>query len=262
MRLRVAVAAAVAAAVALTVPTLAAPPVSAPSVAGHQDLLNWGGQLWAVDPGAFTTPSGGPTTDSSSAVWVDGSGALHFKVVQTSSGEAGPSLTAASPVGYGTYTWTVDRASIAKLDPYLVLGLFIYSSTPTASPGPRNREIDIENSRFGSRSAPNGGFAVQPYWVPHHTTRFNVRNGQGSVTERFTWLPGSVTFEAYSGPTDTSRGVISRFSYSGSDVPSLTDRDRLRMNLWTYWHATLPGDGHEVVLRSFTYSPAPSQLVK
>src|SRR5947209_12890916 len=123
MRIRVAMAVVVALATALTVPSLAAPDLSVPPVAGHQGLIYWGGEAWALDPGVSTTPVGGPTTDSSAAAWLDGAGSLHMKMVPTSSGQAGPSLTALSYVGYGTYTWTVDRASIARLDPYVVLGL-------------------------------------------------------------------------------------------------------------------------------------------
>lgn len=261
MRIRVAMAVAVAAATALSGPTLAAPTVTVPSVAGHQSLVYWGGRAWALDPGVSPAESGSRPTDSTSAVWVDGGGALHLKAVSTSSGDTGPSLTALSQTGYGTYTWTVDRASITKLDPYLVLGLFLYSSAPTDSPSTRKREIDVENSRFGAASSPNGQFAVQPYWVPGHRIRFNVTKGPGTVTERFTWLAGRVTFEAFSGPTDTRRGLIEKFSYSGGDVPPVTAGTLLRMNLWTYWHATQPGYGHEVVLRSFTYTPAPGQPI-
>jgi hypothetical protein len=267
MNVRAAIAAALVAVVGLTVPTIAQPDVAQrdvalPAVAGHQSLLSWGGQLWALDPGASKTVSGGPTTDSPSAAWIDGAGALHMKFIDTRSGYAAPSLTSVTRPRYGTYTWTLDRPSIAKLDRFAVLGLFLYSSTPTASPSTRKREIDIEHSLFGKPSPyRNTQFVVQPSWVPGHSSRFNVTTRPGTLTERFTWLPGSVTFEAFTGPAPTARSLVDRFSYAGSDVPPVTGATLLRMNLWMYFHPPVSGSGHEVVLRSFSYSPAPGQPI-
>ena len=263
VRVRTTLAAFVALAVAAAVPTAAAPTGLDPTLADGPPALLWSGYPWIAEPGGVSqNASGGPQTNDPSAVWTDAAGHLHLKLIQTASGLAGPNLVAGFAPTYGTYRWTLERATVAPLDPAAVLGMFIYSAEST-SDGVRNREIDIEDGQFLQRTAPNAQYVVQPYYAPHRRIRFAIKNGPGTVTQQFTWAPGQVTFSTWLGPVPSPKTLVRQYVFSGGDIPRAGDTT-LNMNLW--WcratAAPTPGRSKEVVIDSFSFTPAGSGLSK
>ena len=160
-------------------------------------------------------------------------------------------------MGYGTYTWNVvGRAS--SLDRNVVLGLFTWDDARKD----HHREIDIEWSRWGRRRGSNASFTVQPYTREGNGHAFRIVRGDGlRTTQSFTWMPDRVRFASLRGHVEhpgSPKDVIERWHYAGADVPAEGEA-HARSNLWLFRGAA-PSDGRpvELVVRSFTFQPAPA----
>jgi hypothetical protein len=162
-----------------------------PAPAAEQKIIRFSGYEWR----ARTAPSdraGRPNTYAPGHAWTDGDGALHLRV---SSGPAGwmcSELTLARSLGYGTYRFVVRDTG--ALDPRTVLGLFTWDD---AAVDERNRELDVEISRWGDPANKNAQFVVQPYYMPANVLRFAAPSGPLSHT--IGWERGRARFRTTRG---------------------------------------------------------------
>ena len=175
---------------------------------------------------------------------MDGFGQLHLAITKVRRHWAVGEVVNTQSLGYGTYTWVL-ASRVDNLDPNMVLGLFTYDS---ADPAFNNREIDIEASRWGNASDPtNAQFVVQASATAGNLTRIT----QGSslpATFSFMWTATGLSFAA-PGASPAS------WTYSGPDNPP-TGAAQADMNFWLVsGHAPQYGQGAQVVIQSFTFTP-------
>jgi hypothetical protein len=143
----------------------------APAPSPLQKVLSFSGYDWKVR----TAPSdraGRPNAYAPGHAWTDAAGALHLRA---SSGPAGwicSEVTLLRSLGYGTYRFVVRDTG--ALDPRSVLGLFTWDDRAIDD---RNRELDVEISRWGDPANKNAQFVVQPYYMPANVLRFAAPSG-------------------------------------------------------------------------------------
>lgn len=210
------------------------------------DQVAFAGRTWQVKSSATPVGPGPNRFDGSErSVWVDGDGRLHLRITRVGSSWHSAEVIGTTPIGPGTYTWTLD-SPVDALDPSVVLGLFTYSDDPASN----HREIDIEFSRFHDRGNPiNGQFAVQPHERPGNVAQFRQDPIRGSVMS-FTWTGTTIAFVA------NPSVAPDRWTYTGPDVPK-PGPVQPRINLWLLGgRAPVDGREVEVVLRDFTFTPA------
>ena len=107
--------------------------------------ITWSGHGWWVADWGACSPS---------MVTIDSNGWLHCKQHASTDSE----IITTDQEGYGTYTWVMQ--GIHQIDKNCVIGMNPYLSDSTASE--QWREIDIEQSFWGSASGTNFDFWVQP----------------------------------------------------------------------------------------------------
>jgi len=213
------------------------------------DVLTFAGYPWTIK--SSTSPVGpGPNDFAANGPFVDASGALHLRILDTASGWESSEVVLGPTLGYGTYRWTL-RGTLTTLDPNVVLGLLTYDNSDTS---PTNREIDFEASRFGDALATtNAQYVVQPWSVPGNLQRITIPKGV-ATTVSLTWLPGSVTF---SGQVTRANGTVvalQTWSTMSSSVPT-TSTEQVHMNLWLD-NGVPPTDGKpvNVAITGFQFS--------
>jgi hypothetical protein len=220
----------------------------------HAKTLNFGGHTWTVRSGG-----GGPGPNSWDAnnVWLDSSGALHLKITHAATGWTCAELYTSDRIGFGTYQWFVT-GQIDQLDDNIVLGLFNY---PTADVGPDStNEIDIEFSRWGVASYPNGNYTVWPVLnaLPSASRTFNFSLNGNQTTQRFDWQSTSIAFESLYGFTTDSANDFGHWTYAPKQPGKHIGQKPmpLHMNLWLY-NGQPPKNGQEVeiVINAFKYMP-------
>jgi hypothetical protein len=118
--------------------------------------LNWKGHTWQVSSG----PMAGVCQADPANVTIDANGYLHFRISNTQGTWTASEIFTTDKLGFGTYQWHVD-GPIDTYDKNVVLGLFPYG--PAAGIGSDGtNEIDIEYSRWGRASGPNGDWTNYP----------------------------------------------------------------------------------------------------
>jgi hypothetical protein len=216
----------------------------APAAAAPHNTLSFSGYSWTIKKSGGRKVGPGPNYFVNKNAWVDGFGRLHLAIAKVGRHWTVGEVVNTRSLGYGTYTWVL-ASRVDNLDPNMVLGLFTYDSDPAFN----NREIDIEASRWGNASDPtNAQFVVQPY-----TTAGNlVRITQGSsvpATLSFTWTATGLSFSA-PGASPAS------WTYTGSNRPP-NGAAFADINFWlNSGHAPLHGLGAQVIIQSFTFTPA------
>jgi hypothetical protein len=180
--------------------------------------------------------------------WTDSKGALHLRI-RNSSGEwtcAEVALTRS--LGYGTYSFTVRDTS--QLEPAAAFAMFTYDY---AEAGPNNREMSVEISPWGDRSAANAQFVIQPFYVPENTSRFSVPSGV--LTHSFRWEPGHALFRTSRGTDGESKtGTVAEHEFT-SGVPT-HGSESVRMTLYVFRAAKVPiQNENEVVIEKFEFLP-------
>jgi hypothetical protein len=187
-------------------------------------------------------------SDSTSSVWVDGSGKLHMKILKQGGRWYCSEVILNATLGYGTYRWYLE-SRVDNFDPSVVLGLFTWSD-----PAPENhREIDIEMSKWADPNNLNAQYVIQPYDVAANIFRFN----QPPVTTSnhgFNWRQGSVAFTSLSGldPTPNGSNVIQQRTFTNG-IPTSLD-ENARINLWLF-RGRAPKAEVEVVIGRFEFVP-------
>lgn len=214
--------------------------------------LRFAGYDWEVRSGAGDP---GPNSWSNSNAWVDDSGYLHLRISQVDGVWYCAEINTTERLGFGTYQFDVQGA-IDTLDKNIVFGLFNY---PTDDVGPDGtNEIDIEFSRWGDGSYPNGNYTVWPAQagVAQADYTFDFADTASATTHRFSWSPGAIAFR--SAEAGGSGRVFGSWDYAPSDPATHIPQSALplHMNLWLVDGAA-PSDGMtvELVITGFSFTP-------
>ena len=220
-----------------------------PSAAASQPApppftLSFSGYVWSVK--TSTGPVGpGSNWFSARSVAVNGAGELVLSVAKDAAGHwqcgevVGPSL------GYGTYTFTLDGASIDALDPNITWGLFTWDND---DPAFAHRELDVEVGRWADPANKNAQFVVQPYTVPGNITRFSIPPKLDAVTVSFTWTSTGVTYRCAAGGKPV-------YSWDYTHTPPPHGNERVRINLWLFRPSPAGGAPASVTVRRFQFQP-------
>jgi hypothetical protein len=216
--------------------------------------LDFGGQLWRVRS-SETLSAPGPNYWGSTeqSVWVDGEG-LHLQMVLDEGGRWNAvEIFTRSPLGYGTYTFTID-SDIEAYDPNIVAGFFTWDSRS----GEANREIDIEFSAWGRDDGVIGQYVVQPYTSPDRIRTFRPSMSGTCSTHRIVWNPQELSFSSFHGnvePDDpAARGnLMSSWTFAGA-VPT-EGKARFRINLWLFQGLPPADGGAALTITAFSFIP-------
>lgn len=220
----------------------------------------WAGQSWQVRDSSWS--SGAPAYNgawSDKNVTVNADGTLTMNLTNpTGTSPVSSELVAANSTGYGTYTLTAT-GNFDSFNPNVVFGnLFLYDSSSTAVIG--HNEIDGgEVSRWGHAGGP------QVLSNTYYPTSAGVQTGSvvwpagvTTATFTFTWLPGSITWDAYAGSTATGTPIL-HSAVNNSDVP-VPHNQKVHVNLWAFKDAYSADPAGmppvSVILNNFTFTPA------
>jgi len=216
--------------------------------------IAWKGYSWSVTNGGMA----GVAAGSPANVSVDANGYLHLTIQKNGSTWTAAEVFSTTQLGFGTYQWQID-GPIDTLDKNVVLGLFPYG--PAAGIGDDGtNEIDIEYSRWGQASGPNGDWTNYPAsgkTVGELSYTFSLSGGTLS-TSRFVWTSSSIEDFLFAGlqPISSTEGLLKTWKYSPDNPKTNIPQQALPlgMNLWCY---DTPSDGQnvEVVIRDFQFIP-------
>ena len=218
--------------------------------------LAWKGHTWQLTSGGMAGVCQGDPKN----VTVDANGYLHLKISDGTSGWTASELFTTDRLGFGTYQWQVD-GPIDSYDKNVVLGLFPYG--PAAGIGADGtNEIDIEYSRWGQASGPNGDWTDYPAsgtTIGELSYTFSLAPATLS-TSRFVWSATSIASALLSGlqPVDETTGLIKSWTYAPAN-PTINVPQQalpLGMNLWCFDSPPSDGNPVEIVIRDFIFVPA------
>jgi hypothetical protein len=223
----------------------------------HAKTLTFGGHVWTVKSGTKLAP--GPNDWDANNVWVDDQGALHLKITHRGGRWQCAQIVSKDRLGFGRYQfWVVGR--IDKFDPNVVLGMFSY---PPRDVGPdRTNEIDIEIAKWGRAAAMLGNYTVWPVdqTLGSSHSRFPINLSGSYTTQRFIWSSASIEFQSLGGNRDDNANQFAHWLFAPPDPANRISHQPMpfEINLWLF-KGQPPTDGQEVevILRGFTFSPAP-----
>jgi hypothetical protein len=228
--------------------------------------ITWSGLTWNVKSGTQMGP--GPNTWSADNVFVDASGDLHLAITSVGGSWTCAEIATTAAFGFGSYQWQV-RTAVDNLDPNVVLGLFAYGPLALGPDG--THEIDIEYARFGSADADNGRWTDWPNIIvtPSLVARSSYPLQLGAdptTTSRFTWAPTDITFSTLAGfqPPGANASLIRSWTYRPDDPSQTISQSPMpvHVNLWLNQGAPpTNGQGVEVVIHAFSFTPAPAASV-
>ena len=228
-------------------PVSASCPTSCPSPASWTQPFSFGGLQWERKSGC-----GGPGPNCWSPENVElvpGDG-IHLRLTRRQGRWTTAEIRTTSPVATGTYSfYVVGRTDL--LDPNVVFGAFLYDDAAGESGNPCPDELDLESSRFGDASAPNGHFVSYAEAVcgPADLRDFGYTLTGSYTTGQIAWAEGAVTFRLMHGHR-TSPGLpahlVGERSFVSSLVPGAGGM-RLHLNLWAF-AGNAPTDQQEVDL--------------
>jgi len=185
---------------------------------------------------------GGRNIYSPANISVDEQGAMHLRISRAEDDWSCAEASLTRNLGYGTYEFIVR--GLETLEPAAVFGMFTYDY---ASGALRNREMDIEISRWGDPANKNAQYALQPYDVATNVHRFNAP--AGTLTFSFRWEQGRITFRTLRGPARVSEYAFT----AGVPSPGI---ESIRVALYVYRAAVVKlQHPMEVVIERFTYYP-------
>jgi hypothetical protein len=217
--------------------------------------IRFSGYIWRIRNTAVRRGGPGPNYFSSrrANVWLDGHGRLHLRAVKRGGRWYCAEVFSARSFGYGSYSFTL-ASRVNKLDRNAVLGLFTWDG---AAPAYAYREIDIEFSRWGVRSAPDAQYVVQPWQHAGNEHRFNLAPRGLFSTHSFHWSADRVLFSSSRGRSVDSSRALQSWAYSGADVPP-AGAAHARINLWLV-NGKPPSSARsvEIVVEAFRFVPEP-----
>ena len=216
--------------------------------------IDWKGYTWSVTNGGMAGVAAGSTANVS----VDSNGYLHLQIRKNGDTWTAAEMFTTTRIGFGTYQWQID-GPIDTLDKNVVLGLFPYG--PAAGIGADGtNEIDIEYSRWGQESGPNGDWTNYPAsgtTVGELSYSFSLA-GSTLSTSRFIWTSSSIEDFLLSGfePVSSTKSLLKTWKYAPNNAKTNIPQQALPlgMNLWCY---AIPSDGKnvEIVVRDFQFVP-------
>ena len=218
--------------------------------------LTWKGHPWQVTSGGMAGVCQGDPKN----VTVDANGYLHLRISDGTTGWTASELFTTDRLGFGTYQWQVD-GPIDGYDKNVVLGLFPYG--PAAGIGADGtNEIDIEYSRWGQASGPNGDWTDYPAsgtTIGELSYSFSLAPATLS-TSRFVWSAASIASALLTGlqPVDGTTGLLKSWTYAPANPTVNVPQQALPlgMNLWCFDSPPSDGNPVEIVIRDFAFVPA------
>ncbi|MCP6760436.1 MAG: glycoside hydrolase family 16 protein [Fischerella sp. CENA71] len=222
----------------------------------EQKTIKFSGYVWEVRSG-----DGDPGHNhwSSDNVWVDQDGYLHLKITQQDGIWYCAELSTTTSMGFGEYEFYIINR-IDLFDPNIVFGLFNY---PPASIGPdRTNETDIEISRWGNPTYPNGNFTVFPtvYETEVGNYTFNFSLNGSYTTHRFVWTSNEVHFQSFHGHGNDPQQKIDKadWLYKPENSQNIPQQPLpIHINLWLF-DGQQPTDSQsvEVIVSKFQFTPS------
>ena len=205
--------------------------------------VRFSGYEWEVRESA-SNRSGTSNLYDAANVRMDSQGSLHLRLRKKDNEWTSAEVSLSRSLGYGSYRFVVG--DISDLEPAAVFSIFTWDNT-----GPP-REMDIEISRWGSRSGKNAQYLIQPYYVPANSVRFNAP--PGVLTHTLDWQPGRVSFETLRGSGNRDLPVVDEHTFT-SGVPT-PGNEMIHMNLYRFDNKTNPLRREcEVVIEKFEFLP-------
>ena len=235
--------------------------------------ISFAGRTWAVKKSLSPVGPSVPATainsysDQASDVWVDGAG-LHLSIHQIGGVWYSSEVILQDNLGFGTYAFKTNSRT-DTMDQNAVLGMFTWDpyGDDVNSGASKNREMDIEDSRWGVPAGPNTQYVVQPFNVSGNRSQFSLPNLGGSavLTRVFHWQPGYADFVTLAGdqPSGFYLAAPADFTYSTDSalshyVPG-SGRENIHINLWLNNASgpAAPSNGQpvEVVITGFEFTP-------
>jgi len=210
------------------------------AVRSPSPIVNFSGYQWRLRDAPSSR--GGPNVYSSSNISVDEQGAMHLRISKTEKDWSCAEASLTRNLGYGTYEFVVR--GLETLEPAADFEIFTYDY---ASGALRNREMDIEISRWGDPANKNAQYELQPYEVATNVYRFNAP--AGTLTFSLRWEQGRITFRTLRGSTQVSEHAFT----AGVPSPGI---ESIRFALYVYRAAVVKlQHPMEVVIERFTYYP-------
>lgn len=243
------------------------------------DVVYFSGYTWDVK---FSEVQLGPGPNYFSHYYddinVDENGYLHMKIAEHNGRWYSTEVVGRDVVGYGTYTWVV-QADLENIPENIVVGLFTWNNSSFATQA--NSEVDIEFSKWGDPDLENTmHYSVQPVnfgpFYPERTRDIDTEDGSliGVTTHSFTWTDTLIEWRSYAGDKIDPAKQIGYWSFNEDNparvknenglssapivIPEPEDATNVRINFWILpWVSPAPTDGveHEIVIRSFQYTP-------
>lgn len=235
---------------------------------------NWLGYTWNFQNGE---PAGGGTLIAyEKNMVVDSNGYLHVNISQKGNTFTDAEMYTRNLFSFGTFQWVLQGANYYKMDPPVVLGLFIYG--PNAGIGvDGENEIDIEFSNWAGTGVPNqvSDFTVYPSTgngtdgqMDHERDFYVPTPRTDTTTARFVWTSTSVEFYEMAGTVPVNQPashVFHHWTYYGTNtVGGVTTKDPTKwipqtpcvvdINLWN--SGGLPTHTWDIVVQEFDYLPA------
>jgi hypothetical protein len=203
-------------------------------------VLDFSGYQWRLRDAPSSR--GGTNVYSSSNISVDERGAMHVRIAKTEKDWSCSEASLTRNLGYGTYEFVVR--GLETLEPAAAFSMFTYDY---ASGSLRNREMDIEISRWGDPVNKNAQYALQPFDVATNVFRFNIP--PGTLTFSLRWEQGRITFRTLHGTVLVSEHTFT----AGVPPPGI---ESIRVAFYVYRAAVVKlQHPMEVVIERFTYYP-------
>lgn len=189
--------------------------------------IEFSGYTWMVADSGEEKRGPGPNyfSDEAENVWVDTQGQLHLKLTHRNDHWYCAEVSLEKPLGYGTYDFFVI-GRIDQLDPYVVVGLFLYRDD--------THEIDIEFARWGKAQGENLQYVLQPSDALGNLYRSEAKLKGDYTTHHIVWEPQRVSFSSlhghYTGEPPSSDYFIAQWTFESAYHAPTTER--VHMNLW------------------------------
>ncbi|KRP10244.1 MAG: hypothetical protein ABR95_10540 [Sphingobacteriales bacterium BACL12 MAG-120813-bin55] len=244
------------------------------------DVVYFSGYEWDVKIYENTQQGPGPNWFSGhyEDVWVDEKGYLHMRISNRDGRWWASEIVGRDNIGFGTYTWVV-QGDLENIPENIVLGLFSWDNNTFQEEA--NSEVDIEFAKWGDATTNKTlHYSVQPVsFGPVYPERsFAPETPAGSLigvsTHSFLWTDSIIEWKSYTGEGIDPANQIAEWTFTldnparvknenglSSDpviIPSPGATTNARINFWIMpWISPAPTDNseHEIVIRSFTYTP-------
>lgn len=203
-------------------------------------VIDFSGYKWRLRDAPSSR--GGRNVYSPANISVDKNGAMSLRISKAENDWSCAETSLTRNLGYGTYEFVVR--GLETLEPAAVFSMFTYDY---ASGTLRNREMNIEISRWGDPAKKNAQYALQPFDVATNVHRFNAP--AGTLTFSFRWEPRRITFRTLRGSVRVSEHVFT----VGVPPPGI---ESIRAAFYVYRAAVVKlQQPMEVVIERFTYYP-------